>query len=115
MARCRPLVGPEALHSHPRPGPLGKLNPEQLRLMPDFLWHGAESYGFRGDLWTCERVVGVLYEEFGVSYSKSQVSRLLKQMGWTPQIPITRAIQRDERRSSGGGSSPGPCSETGPS
>ena len=29
-------------------------------------------------------------------YSKSQVSRLLKQLGWTPQVPITRAIQRDE-------------------
>ena len=39
---------------------------------------------------------GVLYQEFGVSYSKSQVSRLLKRLGWTPQVPITRAIQQDE-------------------
>jgi len=62
----------------------------------DFLWYGAESYGFRGDVWTCERVAGVLYQEFGVSYSKSRVSRLLKRLGWTPQAPITRAIQRDE-------------------
>lgn len=38
----------------------------------------------------------MLRQEFGVSYSKSQVSRLLKALGWTPQIPITRAIQRDE-------------------
>src|SRR3954447_2704077 len=88
--------GPEALRSHPRPGPLGKLTAEQLRLIPDFLWHGAEAYGFRGDVWTCERVAGVLYEEFGTSYSKSHVSRLLKQIGRTPQVPITRAIQRDE-------------------
>ena len=35
--------GSEALRSHPAPGPLGKLTPEQLRLLPDFLWHGAES------------------------------------------------------------------------
>jgi transposase len=88
--------GSEALHSHPAPGPLGKLTPEQLRLLPDFLWHGAESSGFRGDVWTCERVAGVLSEEFGASYSKSQVSRPLKRIGWTPQVPITRAIQRDE-------------------
>ena len=79
-----------------RPGPLAKLTPEQIRLIPDFLWHGAEAYGFRGDVWTCDRVAGVIHEEFGVSYSKSQVSRLLKQLGWTPQVPITRAIQRDE-------------------
>jgi len=25
------------------------------------------------------------------------VSRILKALGWTPQVPITRAIQRDER------------------
>jgi transposase len=88
--------GPEALLSHPAPGRVAKLTPEQSRLIPDFLWHGAEAYGFRGDVWTCERVAGVLSEEFGISYSKSQVSRLLKRLGWTPQVPITRAIQRDE-------------------
>ena len=89
--------GPEALRSHSTgPGIAPRLTPEQIRLIPDFLWHGAEAYGFRGDVWTCDRVAGVIREEFGVSYSKSQVSRLLKRLGWTPQVPITRAIQRDE-------------------
>jgi hypothetical protein len=44
----------EALASHtdrlwvaPRP------TPEQLRLIPDFRWHGIEAYSFRGDVWTC--------------------------------------------------------------
>jgi transposase len=37
-------------------------------------------------------VVKVIQEEFGVAYSKSQVSRLLKALGWTSQVPITRAI-----------------------
>jgi transposase len=88
--------GAAALFSQPHPGPQAKMTDAQFRLIPDFLWHGPEAYGFRGDVWTCERVVGVLFEELGVSYSKSQVSRLLKHLGWTPQIPITRAIQRDE-------------------
>jgi transposase len=88
--------GTDALRSHPAPGAASRISPEQFRLIPDFLWHGAEAYGFRGDVWTCERVAGVLAEEFGVSYSRSQVSRLLKRLGWTPQVPITRAIQRDE-------------------
>src|SRR5437016_989903 len=89
--------GREALRSHPAPGRPPKLSPEQWQRLPDLLWHGAEAYGFRGDLWTCERIVGVLAEEFEVSYSKSQVSRLLTHLGWTPQVPITRAIQRDEQ------------------
>ena len=89
--------GREALTSHTdRRGVAPKLTPEQGRLIPDFLWHGAEAYGFRGDVWTCGRVADVLREEFNVSYSKSQVSRLLKRIGWTPQVPITRANQRDE-------------------
>lgn len=88
--------GPDALASHTdRRGVDPKLTSEQVRLVPDFLWHGAEAYGFRGDVWTCDRVAGVIREEFGVTYSKSQASRLLKRLGWTPQIPITRAIQRD--------------------
>lgn len=91
------LGGLEALTSHTdRRGVAPRLTPDQVRLIPDFLWHGAEAYGFRGDVWTCGRVAGVIREEFDVSYSNSQVSRLLKQLGWTPQIPITRAIQRDE-------------------
>ncbi|MBV8267083.1 MAG: helix-turn-helix domain-containing protein [Planctomycetaceae bacterium] len=41
--------GRQALASHiHRRGVPPKLNPEQLRLLPDFLWHGAEAYGFRG-------------------------------------------------------------------
>src|SRR3954454_11928869 len=70
--------GPEALRSHPDPGAVTTMTPEQFRLIPDYLWHDAEAYGFRGDVWTCERIAGVLLEELGVSYRKSQVSRLLK-------------------------------------
>ena len=88
--------GAAALLAHPAPGPAPKLSPAQRRLIPDFLWHGAEAYGFQGEFWTCARVARVIEEEFGVSYSKSQASRLLRDLNWTPQVPITRAIQRDE-------------------
>jgi transposase len=79
-----------------RPGRPPRLSAEQLRLLPDKLSHGAEAYGFLGDVWTCARVAVVIREEFGVSYHKAHVSRLLKQLRWTPQIPIQRAEQRDE-------------------
>jgi transposase len=96
LASARAL-GSGALRSRPRIGAPARLTEAQLALLPDFLWHGAEAYGFRGDLWTCDRVRRVLLEEFGVGYHKGHVSRLLKELGWTPQVPITRAIQRDEK------------------
>jgi len=56
----------------------------------------ARGHGFRGEVWTCARVATVIWEEFGVSYHKAHVSRLLKRLHWTPQLPIERAAQRDE-------------------
>lgn len=88
--------GLEALQSRPRCGGPPKLRWEQLELLPDYLSHGAEAYGFRGQLWTCARVAWVIEQEFGVCYHKAHVSRLLKQLNWTPQRPVQRASQRDE-------------------
>lgn len=90
--------GPDALRSRWRPGPAGKLLPGQRELIADCLWHGAEAYGFRGDVWICDRVRKVIKEEFGVDYHKQHVARILQEIGWTPQVPITRAIQRDEEQ-----------------
>lgn len=88
--------GAEALLGHPSAGSPPKLTADQMGMIPELLWHGAESYGFRGDVWTCPRIAQVIRWEFGVSYHKDHVSRLMKDLGWTPQIPITRAVQRDE-------------------
>jgi len=90
-------IGPEFLRSRSRNGPLARLSNEQMRLIPELLWHGAEAYGFRGEVWTCARVASVIHEEFGVLYHKDHVGRLLKALGWTPQMPIRRALQRDEK------------------
>jgi transposase len=88
--------GVESLRARPAPGRPPALSPEQKNLIPEFLWHGAEAYGFTGDVWTCARVALVILEEFGVDYHKGHVGKLLKNLGWTPQMPIRRAIQRDE-------------------
>lgn len=87
--------GPQALSARPHPGAPPKLSADQKRLIADFLWHGPEAYGFRGEVWTCGRVARILREEFRVAYHPGHVSRILKDLGWTPQFPITRAIQRD--------------------
>src|SRR5207244_13565564 len=83
--------------AQPGPGHPPRLSSDQKRLIPEFLWHGAESYGFRGEVWTCARISRVIEEEFGIRYHKDHVGRLLKELHWTPQVPIKRAIQRDEK------------------
>ena len=65
-------------------------------MIPEYLSHGAESYGFPGAVWTCARVGKVIEQEFNVRYDKSHVSRILKALNWTLQKPIERASQRDE-------------------
>jgi transposase len=88
--------GQEALCARPHTGAPSRLLEAKKRLIPDFLSHGAEVYGFRGQVWTCARVAKVIAYEFGVLYHKAHVSRLLKELDWTPQKPIRRAAQRDE-------------------
>ena len=87
------MMPPAALPACPTGG---RRTIPRRRKIPELLWHGAEAYGFRGSAWTCGRIAKVIQEEFGVSYDKSNVSRLLRQLRWTPQMPIRRASQRDE-------------------
>jgi transposase len=96
LARVRD-GGPQALGARPAPGRPPKLTPDQKRLIPEFLWHGPEAYGFRGQVWTRARVARVIEDELGVSYHKAHVGRLLRELHWTPQTPIRRALQRDEQ------------------
>jgi hypothetical protein len=64
--------------------------------LPELLAPGAEAYGFRGEVWTCARIAILIEEEFGVSDDKAHVSRLLREVEWTPQKPITRDARRNE-------------------
>lgn len=88
--------GTKSLHAHPHTGRIPKLTFTEKQLIPDCLSYGAEAYGFRGEVWTCARIRKVIEWEFGVSYHKSHVARLLKDLKWTPQMPVERATQRNE-------------------
>jgi transposase len=88
--------GEAALREQPKSGAPLRLSQEDREKLPELLARGAESFGFRGDLWTCSRVATVIQREFGVKYHPAHVSRILKDLGWTPQKPIRRAKQRKE-------------------
>jgi len=96
LKRGREGGGVEALGSHPGPGGVARLSAEQRTQIPALLERGAPAYGFRGDVWTANRVAEVIAQTFGVRYSRDHVSALLRRLGWSRQRPITRATQRDE-------------------
>ena len=70
--------------------------PKQLARIPELLDRGAEAHGFRGDVWTRERVGKVIEREFGVSYHPTHVGRILRDLGWSRQKPVESASQRNE-------------------
>lgn len=88
--------GRDALLTHPHPGRLPKLSDEQRRQLPDLVARGAEAFGFLGDVWTTKRIAFVIKQTFGISYHPAHVSRLLRQLGLSVQIPEVQATQRDE-------------------
>lgn len=88
--------GIEALRRRKAPGAKPRLTSEQKAQIPELLKQGPEAFGFRGDVWTRERVATVIRRKFGVSYHPVHVGRMLKALGWTRQKPVRRARQRDE-------------------
>ncbi len=89
--------GVEALRTRPRSGRPPKLTVEHRARLPKLLARGAEAFGFRGEVWTANRMAEVIWRTFGVRVHRDHVSRVVRQAGWSRQQPIERATQRDEQ------------------
>jgi transposase len=96
MKRARHGGGVEALRRQPAPGARPRLSENQRAKLPYLLAQGAQAHGFKGEVWTCERVAIVIRREFEVSYHPAHVSRVVRALGLSLQKPQRRAEQRDE-------------------
>jgi transposase len=96
MKRARQGGGPQALRRRLAPGATPRLSEDQRAKLPELLAQGAQAHGFKGEVWTCERVATVIRREFGVSYHPAHVSRVVRALGLSLQKPMRRANQRDE-------------------
>jgi len=88
--------GPEALRAKPVPGRPSRLQPRDKKRLETILLRGARQAGFSTDLWTCPRLVQVIDRVFGVRYHADHLGRVLHALGWSPQKPQRRAVERDE-------------------
>ena len=96
IKRGREGGGVEALRKRTSPGAPPRLSEEQRRQLKELLAQGAPAHGFRGEVWTCQRVVEVIRKEFGVVYHPAHVSRVVRGLGLSLQKPARRANQLDE-------------------
>lgn len=60
------------------------------------LQRGPEALGYRTSLWTAWRVADLIERECGVKYSTVHAWRVLRALGWSPQRPAGRALERNE-------------------
>ncbi len=73
-----------------------KLSPSQCRELKRLLKRGALAAGFASDRWSMGRVRQLIKQEFGIDYHPKYLNRLLRKLGWSPQVPLPRAVERDE-------------------
>ncbi len=88
--------GMAALKARPAPGRPSVLDAKAKRQVERILLKGARAAGFHTDLWTCPRVAQVIEQRFGVRYHVDHIGRLLHGLGWSPQKPERRALERDK-------------------
>lgn len=89
-------AGPDALQPHTASGRPAKLDATARQTLIEKLEAGAIAAGFPTEQWTQARIKQVIEREFGVSYHRDYISRLLHKIGWSVQKPDPRAIERDE-------------------
>jgi transposase len=90
--------GTGALKAKKAPGRPPKLDARQKKQLERALLKGAKAAGFPSELWTCPRVAKLIRLRFGVTYHVDHIGRLLRSLGWSPQKPGRRAIERDEAK-----------------
>jgi len=88
--------GIRALKKTGHPG--ARLRPEDLRRIEKALKRGPEALGYATGLWTSWRVAHLIEQECGVKYHPVQAWRILRQLGWSCQRPVGRALERDEEK-----------------
>lgn len=72
-----------------------KLSGEQKSKLKEIIDNGPRKYGYLTDLWTLKRIADVILKEFGVTYNTTHVWRVLRALGYSAQIPLATAMEKN--------------------
>ncbi|MFI7539634.1 winged helix-turn-helix domain-containing protein [Streptosporangium sp. NPDC049376] len=73
-----------------------RLDEEQRARLEAELQAGPAAHGWTDQRWTLARVADLIARLFRIRYSLRGTSLLLHRMGWSPQVSVHRAAERDE-------------------
>src|SRR3989338_1278981 len=73
-----------------------KLWKEETKKLVELIKKTADNYGFESPLWDCKKITQLIREKFGKVIHFSNVWRLLKRCGLSPQKPKRQAKEQDE-------------------
>ena len=73
-----------------------RLTPAQQTHLVEVLARGAAAFGFLGEVWRTKPIAAIIKGLFGVAYHPAHVSRLVRKLGQSVQLPVTQATQRDD-------------------
>ena len=89
--------GTGALASRGPSGRPSRMKPEWRAWLEVALEQGPAAHGWVEDQrWTLVRVATVIARRFHVRFSIKQTARILHEMGFSVQVPVHRAVERDE-------------------
>ena len=89
--------GAAALASKGPGGSACRLGDGQVAQLRAALEAGPAAFGWGEDQrWTLARAAALATGLFGVTYTLRGMSYLLHRLGFTPQVPVHRAVERDE-------------------
>ncbi len=92
--RDRGIAG---LAKGPFPGGKSKLSQEQKSDLATIIAAGPEAAGFDTGVWIAPIVVELVKRRYGVSYSSSQIARILHDLRFSVQYPTKRLAKADEQ------------------
>jgi transposase len=95
-ARQLAEAGRAGLRAAGRAGRPPKLTDADRGRLRAALKAGPEAMGYDTGLWTLDRVAALIEQTCGVTYHPGHVWRLLRQLGFSCQRPVGRALERDE-------------------
>ncbi len=74
-----------------------RLSPQQWARLEAELRKGPLAHGFAGDQrWTLGRIKTLIGKLFRVGYTVEGTWKLMRRHGWSAQVPVRQALERDE-------------------